>query len=198
MNRCFEEAENFHSSFITQTEATQIHLNALQQVRHKKKNALNLNDNVFSTKGDTIFTSPSGDGTAILRGLLIHAKVSPLAVQRYYLHFSVILRPWVLIRPRESNPRPPALQSSLYRLSNPVAVTKGVQAANPAAVKKGVQVASESSLGVPVKPFLAQEYFLDFVNKIRWNLSNECITLDEVYIVFWRRFSHTFWTGLTS
>ena len=59
MNRCFEEAENFHSSFITQTEATQIHLNALQQVRHKKKNALNLNDNVFSTKGDTIFTSPS-------------------------------------------------------------------------------------------------------------------------------------------
>ena len=33
------------------------------------------------------------DGTAILRGLLIHAKVSPLAVQRYYLHFSVILRP---------------------------------------------------------------------------------------------------------
>ena len=93
MNRCFEEAENFHSSFITQTEATQIHLNALQQVRHKKKNALNLNDNVFSTKGDTIFTSPSGDGTAILPGLLIHAKVSPLAVQRYYLHFSVILRP---------------------------------------------------------------------------------------------------------
>ena len=86
----------------------------------------------------------------------------------------------------------PLCSQALYRLSNPVAVTKGVQAANPAAVKKGVQVASESSLGVPVKPFLAQEYFLDFVNKIRWNLSNECSTLDEVYIVFWRRFSHTF------
>ena len=93
MNRCFEEAENFHSSFITQTEATQAHLRALQQVRHEKKNALNLSDNVFSTKGDTIFTSPSGDATAILRGLLSHAKVSPLAVQRYYLHFSVNLRP---------------------------------------------------------------------------------------------------------
>ena len=51
----------------------------------RKKNALNLSDNVFSTKvliGDTIFTSPPGDGTAILRGLLSHAKVSPLAVQR--------------------------------------------------------------------------------------------------------------------
>ena len=61
----------------------------------------------------------------------------------------------------------PLCSQALYRLSNPVAVTKGVQAANPAAVKKGVQVASESSLGVPVKPFLAQEYFLDFINKIR-------------------------------
>ena len=52
--------------------------------------------NVFSTKvliGDTIFTSPNGDGTAILRGHPSHAKVSPLAVQRKYLHFSVILRP---------------------------------------------------------------------------------------------------------
>ena len=34
--------------------------------------------NVFSTKvliGDTIFTSPTGDGTAILRGHPSHAKV---------------------------------------------------------------------------------------------------------------------------
>ena len=71
--------------------------------------------NVFSTKvliGDTIFTSPNEDGTAILRGHPSHAKVSPLAVQRKYLHFSVILRPWVMVRPRESNPRPPALQSN--------------------------------------------------------------------------------------
>ena len=33
-------------------------------------------------------------------------------VQREWLHFSVILRPWVLVRLRESNPRPPALQST--------------------------------------------------------------------------------------
>ena len=65
--------------------------------------------NVFSTKvliGDTIFTSPTGDGTAILRGHPSHAKVYPFAGQREYLHFSV------LVRPRESNPRSPALQSS--------------------------------------------------------------------------------------
>ena len=69
----------------------------------------------FSTKvliGDTILTSPTGDGTAILRGHPSHAKVQPFAGQRKYLHFSVILRPWVLLRSRESNPRPPALQSS--------------------------------------------------------------------------------------
>ena len=44
----------------------------------KKKNALYLNFNVFSTKVlivDTIFTSPNGDGTAILRGHPSHAKV---------------------------------------------------------------------------------------------------------------------------
>ena len=81
----------------------------------KKLNAVYLSVSVFSTKvliGDTIFTSSNGDGTAILRGHPSHAKVSPLAVQRKYLHFSVILRPWVMVRPRESNPRPPALQSN--------------------------------------------------------------------------------------
>ena len=57
----------------------------------KKKSTLSVN--VFSTKvliGDTIFTSPNGDGTAILRGHPSHAKVSPSAGQRKYLHFSVI------------------------------------------------------------------------------------------------------------
>ena len=34
------------------------------------------------------------------------------AGQRRYLHFSVILRPWVLFRPRESSLLPPALQLS--------------------------------------------------------------------------------------
>ena len=40
--------------------------------------ALYLSVNVFSTKvliGETIFTSPTGDGTAILRGHPSHAKV---------------------------------------------------------------------------------------------------------------------------
>jgi len=41
---------------------------------------------------------PTGDGTAILHGHQSHAKFQPLAVQREYLHFSVILRPWVLVR----------------------------------------------------------------------------------------------------
>ena len=66
------------------------------EFRFQVKNALNLGVNVFSTKvpfEDTIFTSPSGDGTAILRGHPNHAKVQPLAVQREYLHYSVILRP---------------------------------------------------------------------------------------------------------
>ena len=58
------------------------------------------------------FSSPTGDGTAILRGHPSHEKVCPLAVQRKYLHFLAILRPWVLIPPRESISRPPALQSS--------------------------------------------------------------------------------------
>ena len=61
-----------------------------------KNNALYLSVNVFSTNvltGDTNFTSPTGDGTAILRDHPSHAKVLPLAVQRECLHFSVILRP---------------------------------------------------------------------------------------------------------
>ena len=64
-----------------------------------KNKALYLSDNVFSAKvliGDTIFYVSNWrqeGGTAILRGHPSHAKVSPLAVQREYLHFSVILRP---------------------------------------------------------------------------------------------------------
>ena len=49
-----------------------------------------MNVNVFRTKvliRDTSFTFPTGDGTAILHGRLSRAKVSPLAVQRKYLHF---------------------------------------------------------------------------------------------------------------
>ena len=70
---------------------------------------------VFSTKeltGDTIFMSPTVDVTLILRGHPRHAEVEPFAVQRQYLHFSVILRPGVLVQPQKSNPRPPALQAN--------------------------------------------------------------------------------------
>ena len=76
---------------------------------------LHLGVNVFTTKVlivDTIFTSLTGDGTAILRGHRSQAKVQPLEVRRDYLHFSVIFkRPWVLVQLLETNPRPPALQS---------------------------------------------------------------------------------------
>ena len=61
-----------------------------------KKNALYLSVNVFSMKvvtGSTIFTSPTGDGATILHGHPSHAKVQPLAVQKEYPYFSVILRP---------------------------------------------------------------------------------------------------------
>ena len=62
--------------------------------------------------GDTIFTSPNADGTAILLGHCSLHFALQFAVQRQYLHFSVILRPRVLFQSPESNPRPPALQSS--------------------------------------------------------------------------------------
>ena len=64
----------------------------------EEKKTFYLSVKVFHTKaliGDTIFTSPIGDGTAILRGHLSHVKALLLAVQRDYLHFSVILGPWV-------------------------------------------------------------------------------------------------------
>ena len=62
----------------------------------QKSVQLHLSVNVFTTKVlivDTIFASPTGDGTTILPGHPSHAKVQPLAVQRDYLHLSVILRP---------------------------------------------------------------------------------------------------------
>ena len=71
------------------------------------KEKLNLSVNVFSTKlliGNTIFTSLTGDGTAILSGQPSHANVWPLVVQGKYLHFSVILIPWVLVWPPVTEP----------------------------------------------------------------------------------------------
>ena len=63
--------------------------------KRQKKNALYLSVNVFSTKvliGTLYFTSPNGDGTAILRDHPSHAKVQPPAGQRKYLHFLVIFK----------------------------------------------------------------------------------------------------------
>ena len=76
-----------------------------QRALLKKALYLSINGQ-FSTKvliRDTIFTSPNGDRTAILRGHPSRTKAKPLAVQREYLHFSVILRPWVIVRARETN-----------------------------------------------------------------------------------------------
>ena len=105
-NNCLE-----NNNIFTQKLRSSI---VLHYKNKNKQNALYLIVKVFSTKvliGDTIFTYPTGDGTAILRGHPSHAKVQPLAVQRKYLHFSVIFKTlsYVLVRPLESNPRPSAL-----------------------------------------------------------------------------------------
>ena len=71
---------------------------------------------VKSTKvliGDTIFTSPNGRDRHFTwsseprEGL---AACSAKEVPSFLSHFSV--RPWVIVRPRESNPPPPARQSN--------------------------------------------------------------------------------------
>ena len=46
----------------------------------------------------TFCSFPNGDGAAILRGHLSHAKVQPFAGWRQHLRFSVILIPWVSVR----------------------------------------------------------------------------------------------------
>ena len=64
---------------------------------------------------DTIFTSLTGDGTAILRGHPSHEKVQPLKEKWDYLHFSDIFkRPWLMAnRTRELS----LCSQALYRLS---------------------------------------------------------------------------------
>ena len=75
--------------------------------------------------GDTIliFTSPNGDGTAILRGHPSHAKVQPPAGQRKYLHFSVIFKTL-------SIGLAPGIEPATFRS----AVKRSTDWANPAAV----------------------------------------------------------------
>ena len=48
----------------------------------------------------------------ITKKLKKKTKPASMEQQQQQLYFSVILRPWVLVRPQESNPRPPALQST--------------------------------------------------------------------------------------
>ena len=82
----------------------------------KKKKTLYMGANVFSRKvlvGDTTFTSPTGDGITIFHG---HLSLL-FATQRQYLHFSVMLRPWVLVRTRESNLGLPLCSQLAYWLN---------------------------------------------------------------------------------
>ena len=82
----------------------------------KKKKTLYTGVNVFSRKvlvGDTTFTSPTGDGITIFHG---HLSLL-FATQRQYLHFSVMLRPWVLVRTRESNLGLPLCSQLAYWLN---------------------------------------------------------------------------------
>ena len=69
-------------------QVTKISYNIYQTLTLDQKGVqLHLSVNVFITKVlivDTIFTSPAGDGTAILRGHPSNAKVQPLEVQRDY------------------------------------------------------------------------------------------------------------------
>ena len=74
-----------------------------------------LSVNVFITKvltGDTIFYVSSWRRNRHFPWSSEPREGLPVCSAREYLHFSVILRPWVLVRRQESNPRPPALQST--------------------------------------------------------------------------------------
>ena len=48
----------------------------------------------------------------VIRATRRSSRLQGKGRSRKYLQFSVILRPWVSVRPRESNPRPPVRQSS--------------------------------------------------------------------------------------
>ena len=99
----------------------------------KLKQCTYLSVNIFRTKvliGETIFTSPASDGTAILRGHPSHGKVKPLAEQREYRISSNNSRPSINRRPEtkifkiiaslEKSPSPPLSLSSLSSRPLPV------------------------------------------------------------------------------
>ena len=63
-----------------------------------------------------IFPKTKKSYTTVLRGHRSHVKVSPFAGQRQYLHFSVILGPWVLQwRIQGRNPGGPAPPPLIFR-----------------------------------------------------------------------------------
>ena len=66
----------------------------------------------YLSVNETIFTSPTRNGTAIVRGHQNHAKISRFAGIGQYQRSSVIFKRLVVVRLRESNQRPPAMQSS--------------------------------------------------------------------------------------
>ena len=120
----------------------------------RKKKPLYLSVNVFST--------PSGDGTAILRGYPSNAKVYPFAGQSKYLYFSVTLRPWVLVRSRLSSPRPPAQQSSalpadliLLRLNEPKFKRKRKLRLSRKTREKQIQIQGRSSTVYKTNSFVS-------------------------------------------
>ena len=81
----------------------------------EEENSLYLSVNLISTKvliGDTIFYVSYWRRDRHFTWSSEPREVLLVAGQGMYLHFSVILRPWVLVRPREPNPRPSALQWS--------------------------------------------------------------------------------------
>ena len=73
--------------------------------------ALYLSVNVFGTKA-LILCLLLETGPPFYVFIPASPRSSHLQGQRQNLHFSVILRPWVLLQSRESNPWPPSLQSS--------------------------------------------------------------------------------------
>ena len=80
-----------------------------------KKCTFYFNVNVFSTKEliwDTIFYVSYWRRDRHFTWSSKPRKGLSIAGQRKFLHFSVTLRPWVLVWPQELNSRPPALQSS--------------------------------------------------------------------------------------
>ena len=70
----------------------------------------------FSTElliGDTVFTSP----VQLETGPPFYVVILAVCRAKAVTSFLSFLRPLVLVRPREANPRPPALQSNVLPMS---------------------------------------------------------------------------------